>query len=335
MPEVAVIVPTHNRLEMLKEAVGSVEKQTLTDWELIVVDDASTDDTWSWLQRLSDPRIKPLRLAQNSERSMASNAGIEISTADLILFLDDDDVLMTRALERLVKALGDHPNVIGAIGSGITSDERGHRRKITHPFLPRTMYIWPEVLSGWSPPIAAVMFRREPLLRIGGFDDKVDASHDEDLLLRIGCSGPFRLVPWKMTDYRLHSGQSRLHHALETRKAFRARFIESLPEEARERGERLVEGKHLWNGAEAFYKEGEMAAALRGYIAACRYQPEFLSSPLHRPYMLKDIAKALTARTTQLVLGKRLGERARARAKALVGATFRRHPGQHRPMRKR
>src|SRR5919201_1279632 len=98
MPLVSVVIPTRNRVAWIRESVGSVERQSLDDYELIVVDDQSDDGTWNWLQQRHNPRLRLIRLEKHSERSAARNRGLAEAAGDFVLFLDDDDRLTPRAL---------------------------------------------------------------------------------------------------------------------------------------------------------------------------------------------------------------------------------------------
>ena len=99
----SVIIPVFNRQELVKNAIQSVMNQDYIDWECIVVDDASTDNTFSILQDYSekDSRIKVTQLAKNSGVSAARNGGLEISSGEYILFLDSDDELAFNAMSTL------------------------------------------------------------------------------------------------------------------------------------------------------------------------------------------------------------------------------------------
>jgi glycosyltransferase involved in cell wall biosynthesis len=102
-PKVTVITPTADRLPLLKESVDSVLRQSLRSWELIVVDDASTDGTAEWLAGVSDSRIRVVTLSDRSERCAARNRAMEVARGRYVLHLDDDDRLRPRALERLTR----------------------------------------------------------------------------------------------------------------------------------------------------------------------------------------------------------------------------------------
>lgn len=105
MPLVSVVIPTYNRAEFLPRAVESVLRQTVDDFELIVVDDASTDDTEAVVERFDDPRVEYVRHGTNRGGSAARNTGIERSSGEYIAFLDSDDEWYPRKLERQVEEL--------------------------------------------------------------------------------------------------------------------------------------------------------------------------------------------------------------------------------------
>lgn len=121
-PTVSVVIPTRNRRALLKEAVESVERQTLQHWELVIVDDASDDGTWAWLSSVADPRVRVIRQDAHAERSAARNRGLAEANGRFILFLDDDDRLFPKALERLARALERRPHVVASVGGGCPAD---------------------------------------------------------------------------------------------------------------------------------------------------------------------------------------------------------------------
>ena len=94
-PLVSVVIPTRNRLSLLKQSVASVMVQTLSRSEVVVVDDASTDGTAEWLLAQPTERLTAIILEKNVERGAARNLGLEKSQAPFVLFLDDDDLLLS------------------------------------------------------------------------------------------------------------------------------------------------------------------------------------------------------------------------------------------------
>jgi glycosyltransferase involved in cell wall biosynthesis len=100
---VSVILPTYNRLPLLRKAIASVVAQTFGDWELIVADDGSTDDTRDFLEAIGDPRIRPLWLEHYGDLTSARSAGLKQARGEWVAFLDSDDLWLP---EKLALQLG-------------------------------------------------------------------------------------------------------------------------------------------------------------------------------------------------------------------------------------
>ena len=105
---VSVIMPVYNASDYLQDAIQSLLEQTYTKWELIAVDDGSTDKSWELLQSYSDPRIKIFQ-RPNGGQSAATNTGLEHITGDFVLFFDADDLMDTRKIEKQVSSLKGMP----------------------------------------------------------------------------------------------------------------------------------------------------------------------------------------------------------------------------------
>lgn len=104
----SIIIPTYNRADLLPKAIGSIQRQTYTHWELVIVDDGSTDNTAEIVKPyLADVRIKYI-YQQNAERSAARNNGIKSATGDYICFLDSDDYYLPERLALLQSAITPH-----------------------------------------------------------------------------------------------------------------------------------------------------------------------------------------------------------------------------------
>jgi len=100
-PFFSIIIPLYNRRSRIDSAVHSVLSQAFTDWELIIVDDASTDGSWEHIQSYTDQRIRVLRNEVNSERCVTRNKGIATAKGEYICFLDSDDYHLSNHLEAL------------------------------------------------------------------------------------------------------------------------------------------------------------------------------------------------------------------------------------------
>jgi len=128
-PFFSVIIPTFNRAELLKIAIASVLAQTYVDWELIVVDDGSTDNTAGIVSGFGDERIK-YRYQVNAERSAARNKGIAHSTGQYICFLDSDDYYLPERLSMLHAELERRNFPVQVFYTGISRDVSGKVLKV-------------------------------------------------------------------------------------------------------------------------------------------------------------------------------------------------------------
>lgn len=181
MAEISVIIPTYNRLEVLPRAIESVLNQTYRNFELIVVDDGSTDGTRQRYE--DDPRIIYL-LRENGGVSAARNSGIEIATGTYIAFLDSDDEWLPRKLEYQIALFKGAPELGFVhteeiwIRDGVRVNQMKKHRKYGGWLYQRSL-----PLCVISP--STVMMLKEIFERHGGFDEEYVAGEDYDLWLRI------------------------------------------------------------------------------------------------------------------------------------------------------
>ncbi len=190
-PQVSVIIPTYNRAGHLREALDSVLAQEFRSFELIVVDDGSTDETPPLLLKYGDS-IRVLR-QKNRGVSAARNAGIAAGRGALIAFLDSDDIWLPGKLSRQVEFFGQNPEVLICQteelwvknGCRVNPGKR-HRKRGGMIFEPSLE------LCLVSP--SAVMLRRELFDRVGVFDERLPACEDYDLWLRVSCRFPVGLI---------------------------------------------------------------------------------------------------------------------------------------------
>jgi glycosyltransferase involved in cell wall biosynthesis len=109
-PKVSIIIPTYNRAELIMETIESVRAQTYTNWELIIVDDGSDDDTEEIINKLKDGNIRYIKIARSGIGGRVKNKGIEKVTGGLIAFLDSDDMWDKMKLEKQIAALQEYPD---------------------------------------------------------------------------------------------------------------------------------------------------------------------------------------------------------------------------------
>jgi GT2 family glycosyltransferase len=204
-PLVSVILPTHNRVGFIERAVASVLAQSEQDFELIIVDDASSDATPDLLRRLAtdDPRIRILHNAQPKGGGGARNTGIEASSGKWIAFLDDDDEWMPTKLARQLAQLADDAD---AVACGCSFEQHFPSRRARVFRVPENVTL-PQILRENVLGGASVcMCSRELLLRIGGFDPQLRSAQDYDLWIRLRQQGRVAVCREPLVKYQEHDG---------------------------------------------------------------------------------------------------------------------------------
>jgi glycosyltransferase involved in cell wall biosynthesis len=179
---ITIVIPTRNRADRVSAAIGSVLAQTDRNWELIVVDDGSTDDTEAAIRSFDDDRIKYIR-QNNQGVSTARNRGIAESRGNLIAFLDSDDRWEPEKLRVQRAFFESHPDIYICQTEEIWI-RNGRRVNPMKKHAKPSGWIFKECLNLCLVSPSAVMLRREVLDRIGLFDESLPACEDYDLWLR-------------------------------------------------------------------------------------------------------------------------------------------------------
>jgi glycosyltransferase involved in cell wall biosynthesis len=193
-PDISVVLTTYNRRQSLPRAIGSVLAQEDVDFELIVVDDSSTDDTQSYLATLTDPRIKVLAMDRNVGPSAARNRGIETARADIVAFLDSDDVYRPRRLKAAVAALAD-PAIVCAVSSSLTATrDKPREARIPDVKLLAPALEWALTCDLFPLESSGMTVRRADTLAVGGFCPALRLSEDRELLIRLSRRGGGQLL---------------------------------------------------------------------------------------------------------------------------------------------
>jgi len=205
MPQVAVIIPAYNQSQYLRQAIQSVLDQTFIDWEAVIVDDGSSDDTRNVAHSFTDSRLRYI-YQENRGLSAARNTGIRSSTAPYLSFLDSDDMFLPEKLALLLDALEQQPELGMVAGQAIPVDENNQRvGKIMDTPLPQQ----PERLLLGNPlHVGSVLLRRSWQEQAGFFDESLRSYEDWDMWLRLsvlGCRMSYVNKPVSL--YRFHTAQ--------------------------------------------------------------------------------------------------------------------------------
>lgn len=208
MPLVSVVIPTYNRAGMLDQALRSVCAQTFKDYELIVVDDGSSDNTAEVVEKYA-PRIKYLP-KKNGGVASARNLGLKAAGGDLIAWLDDDDYFLPGKLEKQAGYMAAHPEV-GLVYTGMLMiDTTGAYPARTYAIPPRyksCREVRNALINNCFFGNSTVMMRKECFDRTGLFDESMKHTVDYDMWLRAAAYFRFDCVPEVLTVYRWHGRQ--------------------------------------------------------------------------------------------------------------------------------
>ncbi len=282
MADVSVVIAAHNQAGWLGDAIASVRRQTFTDWELVVVDDGSTDTTREVVApHTSDPRIRYV-FQSHQERSAARNHGIEASAGRFIALLDADDCWLPDKLAKQVVALEADPAAGFCYTPARFVDADGRPLAILKPARAIAGDVFPRLLRGNVIILASVLLRRACLEQVGGFDTtlSVYGCEDWDLWLRLARRFPVAVVDQELTLYRRHAANTGWEQVLASALLVIDKWYAD-PETARRAGvsRAAVRALHYWTNASALATEHPAAAFRLIRQALGEWPPALASRP--------------------------------------------------------
>ncbi|MFO8108955.1 MAG: glycosyltransferase family 2 protein [Thermoplasmata archaeon] len=283
MNEVSVIIPTYNRSKVLVKAVESVLNQTYENFELIIVDDKSKDDTADTVEQFKDPRIKYHRNEINLGGSGSRNVGIELAKGEFIAFLDDDDQWLPEKLERQVEVLKKASAGCCGVYTGLTKYRNG--KPLTKKMIPRDGMIFNDLL--WENIIGStsvIMLRKKSIIDVGGFTQDLPASQELDLYLRLAKKYEFKCVPESLVVYHIH--QDNQITSDYSKKVFARKYIYNKYRDhiIKDRG---LHARHLYEIGFLEYMNGDREESFRHLKMA------FLLSPPGIKHLIRKILSKL------------------------------------------
>jgi glycosyltransferase involved in cell wall biosynthesis len=254
MPRVSVVMAVHNAGRFVREAVASVLAQSYGDFELIAVDDASTDESLSILRSFPDSRIQIIMHRVNLGAAISRNDACEMASGELIAIMDADDICAPTRLEKQVAYLDQNPTV-GLVGCGIYDNIDVRGAVLSTSVLPKdNESIQATLLQRWCFLHSSIMFRKELREVAGNYRGIFEPVEDHDFVLRILEHSRAYNIPERLVSYRLNPhGLSATGHAyvgelkeLAIRMARRRRSGE--PEDIETERIRILELKHQRGG---------------------------------------------------------------------------------------
>jgi glycosyltransferase involved in cell wall biosynthesis len=193
-PEISVVLATYDRVGLLPRAVASVLAQADVDFELVIVDDASSDGTPGFLATLADPRARVITAQTNLGPSGARNRGLEAARAPAVAFLDSDDCYRSGRLSVPLAALAD-PAIVCVLSSALRFD-RGTPREARIPDLTLrpAAFEWALICDLVPVEASSMTVRRDAALAAGGFCPALRLAEDREFLIRLARRGGVRLL---------------------------------------------------------------------------------------------------------------------------------------------
>ena len=195
-PRCSVILPTYNRMRSLPRAVASVLAQDMVDFELFIVDDASTDETPRWLAGQNDPRVRVIRCDRNQGPSAARNLGLDAAHASITTFLDSDDIYRPNRLSVPLRVFEREPDVVCTLNSSVKHD-RGQTNTVRQPDikLASAPLEWALMCGLIGVESSSMTVRTKAARIIGGFCKGLQHDEDGEFLIRLARHGAGRLLP--------------------------------------------------------------------------------------------------------------------------------------------
>ena len=276
-PAVSIVMPCYNAASHLPQSVGSVLAQTHADWELVIVDDGSTDASWETLQRFAaeDSRIRVFQQA-NAGAAAARNHGLRQSRGLYTAFLDADDTWHPEFLDAMLAAFKDVPDA-GIAYCGWQNIGLGEGRD--EPFIPPEYENNKKIeslLGGCRWPIHGALVRSQIIKDAGNFDETLSSCMDYDLWLRLGALHQLVRVPRVLAFYHHHGGEqitrNRARIAINHWRA-QLKFLQANPSVLasldKQRISELTSGELLQRGYDCYWKR-DLPASRRIFRAVMK-----------------------------------------------------------------
>ena len=217
MPKVSIIIPAYNAESTIIFTINSVQKQTYTDFEAIVIDDGSTDRTAKIVREIIDARIK-LFCYKNEGLPVARNRGVDLAKGEYIAFLDADDLWTPDKLEQQLAALEADPEAGVVYSQTCCIDRQGNFLYNCEPVYFQGNVLKELLLTNFLHNGSNLLIRREAIETVGGFDRDLNSCEDWDYYLRLAERYSFAVVPkyqifYRQTENNMSSNVARMKQA--------------------------------------------------------------------------------------------------------------------------
>lgn len=198
---VSVIIPTYNRADLLRKSIESVQNQTYEEWEIIIVDDCSTDGTEQVVKEFGDFRIRYIRNEKNLGAGASRNKGVALARYDYIAFQDSDDVWRCGKLEKQMQYMMNYSEYDMVYCSFLKHYSDGREIIVPNKQIGnRQGNMYTTLLINNVISTQTILIKKESFVLCGGFDEELRAIEDWDLVLRISEKSQVGFVPEVLVD---------------------------------------------------------------------------------------------------------------------------------------
>lgn len=276
-PKFSVVIPAYNASAYITDCLNSVLTQCETDFEVIVVNDGSTDNTSQVVSTFTDSRIHLLH-RPNGGLAAARNTGIRAAKGEFVAFLDADDRWCFEKLAAHRQALEADPTASVSYDWSAFIDIKGERTGLFMAQTQKSLTHEALLLKNYLGNGSTSVVRRSVLEANNGFDESLHRLVDHELWVRLAFNGHhFRLVPHQLTEYRIHpaSFTADTERMLKGVEAFLAKVATYAPKSVQQLTPLVIACTHRWMARAAFV-EGNYAQARRHSLQALRHSPQVL-----------------------------------------------------------
>jgi glycosyltransferase involved in cell wall biosynthesis len=211
LPLITIVIPTFNRLSLVRQAIDSVLRQTYSNWELVVVDDGSTDQSFEAISSIDDPRIRVIRLEHTGNIAFARNIGAKSGRGEWLSFLDSDDVWVPERLSLQLTRLIKEKKQWGYGGFELMNGDMNKIPNKAGVFAPISGWIARQILTTEAAvSVGALMLTRKLFDEVGGFntDPGLLYREDYDLAIRLSLRNEALAIPELLVRIREHRGRA-------------------------------------------------------------------------------------------------------------------------------
>jgi glycosyltransferase involved in cell wall biosynthesis len=194
MPKTSVIIPTYNRAHFIKKAINTVLEQTYQDFEIIIIDDGSQDNTEKVVKSIKDDRIRYIKREKNGGEHAARNTGIENSKGEYIAFLDSDVTWSKDKLEKQFNILESSPADVGIVFCGVQFVDYETQKVVSEWIIRENVNEKVFDSIGAAPDPPSMFVRKSALLDVGLFDESIPFNVDTEMDIRLAKKYKFVLI---------------------------------------------------------------------------------------------------------------------------------------------